>query len=175
MKKAMGLLGALLFTHLAMGEILPLDSFDQAKLGEFLIRLPKQMTEKSKENNFSKNLQILTLKFPRTTEAFAIKCSLHFYQDSPYPSETHCEVTVNKQHPRAILRHDVVRVTVQDPAMVKGIYQAIPYGALQRKLYSYDRDPGVTFQGIKGSIHHYQIICATSTCWFKFSNKILVD
>jgi hypothetical protein len=155
---------------------LKLSTFDQAKLGELLNRLPDHLVRRTYHNvRHNPSLRIQTLTLINEKDSYQMSCERIFYPKAVYPSQTTCAVRINLDNPATVKRHDVLRITERDPTLVSALKEAIPYGSPQKKFYSYQRDEGITFTGGKGTVFHYQFICAQSLCWLKFSRLIMQE
>lgn len=176
MKKISHFTASLFFFGQAAGATLELGEFDQAKLAEILHRLPETVSTRKvyKVSWFSRDYLIKTV-FPITPNAFKIECESKFINDSPYPSYSACVVSVDKTHRNFRIKNDVVKILLFDDEEATAMFDAIPYGNPWKKFYSYGRHSGTTYDGIKGTVFHYQFLCLQTQCKLNFSNKALKD
>ncbi len=157
----------------ALGHTLKLEQFDQFKLGELVGNLPTTVREKTVSSlGGPGNGFVIRSVFPKHKAPFEMACKSSYYNGSPYPSYTSCDVTVDLNDPALDSKYDQHRFVFTDPTVVTALREAIPYGRVKKQFNSFERNRGTTYEGRYTNIFHYIFTCQRTACVLKLSSKI---
>jgi hypothetical protein len=149
-----------------------IDDFDQAKLAEIIATIPsKAQEQKITAVSDSVMGHKVSSIFPTSDGPLQIACESTYFNDSPYASSSGCKVTINHKHEDVQIVNDQMKITLRDPVAIKALHTAMPFAGEKKKVYSFHRDIGRTFEGVYSNVFHWIIDCESSTqCALYFSH-----
>lgn len=168
--KMLLLISILLFSGTTFAFERKMETFDQLKLAELVNRLPvtARLRKTRKARNPTEGLKVKST-FPKRASAFQINCESVYYNASKIPSSSTCQLTVDPTHPQLESSYDEYRIQIKDKVSVTALNNAISYGRPKKEFRSWDRAFGTNFEGFRGNLFYYYLVCSTELCTLKIS------
>ena len=146
-----------LFSSVAFGAKIPVDTFDQSKLETLLRKIPSALVRTESFEGFVRKHTF----FPNQKQAsFSIKCQADYFGKTDIPSFKACELDVSSTD----IVGDEYLIQITDSLSVQALRESISYGDELKKFYSFERVYGQGHDGIYKNLFRYSVICKPESC-----------
>lgn len=155
------------------GATINLEPVDQQKIAVLLGELPRNIRTRSIVK-VEKPVAGMKIKNVFPAGPLSFECTSLYFGKSHYFTETSCKVSIDMTSSEVVQQYGELRVIVQDPKIVQGLFKTIPYGKPEKSLWGWERDQGTNFDGYRAPLFHFRVNCSEKQCRFYFSSYRLV-